>query len=260
MADEPTQGTPTTPQPQENTPVPQNTGTPSITPKDIEGKSPDEIVKFVAEKAESWGKSSAEAERIRKWATEAAPYIETITADPELAKMVEEKHNARLGIKKEDKKAEAPSPTDAKVDDTRKALSNSIISSFEQTKGLDKLTGDDKKEMNVKIGQQLMKMLDPYGTKSYDEVIDSVPLERLPGILDDAYYLATKDDQLQKIKDAALAEAQSGQTGIMSSIPSSSTEGENVQLTNEERVLAQKMGVTPEKWLERKKQILSRNK
>ena len=114
--------------------------------------------------------------------------------------------------------------------------------------------------MSVKIGQELMEMLDPGGNKNYADILASISLERLPKYLEKSYNLATMDEKVKKVAETARAEAQMGATGQISSIPSTGGVAEDVSLTPTDRANAQKMGVTDEKWLERKKQIIERNK
>ena len=104
-----------------------------------------------------------------------------------------------------------------------------------------------------------MEMLDPGGTKNYNQIISEISLEKLPKFLDKAYNLSTMDEKVKKIAETARAEAQIGSTGQMSSIPSSGGTAESVILTPTDRENAKKMGVSDEKWLERKKQIVERN-
>ena len=84
-------------------------------------------------------------------------------------------------------------------------------------------------------------------------------LEKLPKYLEKAYSLATMNDTIKKAQESAQAEANSGAAGIISSVPSNSPEGTDATLTPTERELAKRMGVSEDKWLERKKQINSRN-
>ena len=258
MVDEPTPqaGTPEpTPDPkvESKTEVPEAKGTPTISTKDIEGKTPDEIVKFVSEQSEKHGVTKKQLEDYENYIKQIKPYIDTITESEELTKQVEDAYKKKFNIQQEDKKDTKP------PDDTRKAVENSIVSAFEVSHNLDKLEGDTKKDMNVRIGQELMELLDPSGTKSYNEVISGVSLEKLPKYLEKAYSLATMNDTIKKAQESAQAEANSGAAGIISSVPSNSPEGTDATLTPTERELAKRMGVSEEKWLERKKQITARN-
>ena len=258
MADEPTPqaGTPEpTPDPKADpkAEVPETKGTPTISTKDIEGKTPDEIVKFVSEQSEKHGVTKKQLEDYENYIKQIKPYIDTITESEELTKQVEDAYKKKFNIQQEDKKDTKP------PDDTRKAVENSIVSAFETSHDLNKLEGDAKKDMNVRIGQELMELLDPSGTKSYNEVISGVSLEKLPKYLEKAYSLATMNDTIKKAQESAQAEANSGAAGIISSVPSNSPEGTDATLTPTERELAKRMGVSEEKWLERKKQITARN-
>ncbi len=256
MADEPTTPQTETPAAAPTTPeVPVAQGTPTITPKDIEGKTPDEIVKFVAEKSEQHGQTKKQLEEYEAYIKNVKPYLDVITADEGLTKQVEDAYKKKYNP---DPAPKEPAKDGLPPDDTRKALENQLVNQFEQGHGLDKLEADAKKDMNVRIGQELMELLDPSGTKNYNQVISEVSLEKLPKYLEKAYSLATMSDTIKKAQETAQAEAQYGATGVMSSIPSSSPDSPETSLSPQERQLAKKMGVSEEKWLERKKQILSR--
>jgi len=247
MADE---ITPQTETPTAGTPVvPKAEGTPTISTDDIKGKTPDEIVKFVAESAEAHGATKKQLKDYEDYIAKVKPYIDAITADEALTKQVEDAYQKKMNP--EPKKEEPTSEPIAQ--DTRKAVENSIVSAFETGHNLDKLEGDTKKDMNVKIGQELMELLDPSGTKTYNEVISGVSLEKLPKYLEKAYSLATLPEALKKAREDA-----SGNAGIISSVPSSSPPAEGATMTPAEREVAKRMGVTDERWLENKKQILTR--
>src|SRR3990167_4094169 len=135
MADEPTPqtGTPDpTPDPKTDpkAEVPEAKGTPTISTKDIEGKSPDEIVKFVAEQSEQHGVTKKQLQDYENYIKQVKPYIDTITEDEALTKQVEDAYKKKFNIEtpKEDKKEPR--------DDTRKALTNQIMSQWEGSHGL----------------------------------------------------------------------------------------------------------------------------
>lgn len=257
MADEPTPqtGTPT-PDPTPTEPVVEPAkGTPTISTKDIEGKTPDEIVKFVSEQSEKHGVTKKQLEDYEAYVKRVQPYIDTITGDEALTKQVEDAYKKKFNIEDPKDKTEPKTP----ADDTRKAIENQIIGSFEQNHGFDKLEGEAKKEMNVRVGQELAELLDPSGTKSYNEIVAGISLEKLPKYLEKAYSLATMSDTIKKAQETAQAEANSGAAGIISSVPSNSPTASDTTLSPQERQLAKQMGVAEDKWLERKKQINSRN-
>jgi len=251
MADEPTPPQTATPDPTPDPKPEAKTETP-ISAKDIEGKSPDEIVKFVSEQSEKHGVTKKQLEDYEAYIKKVQPYIDTITADEALTKQVEDAYKKKFNIEtpKEDKKEPR--------DDTRKALTNQIMSQWEGSHGLDKLEGDAKKDMNVRIGQELAELLDPSGTKTYNEIVDGIELDKLPKFLEKAYSLATMNDTIKRVQETAQAEANSGAAGIISSVPSSSPASSDTTLSSVEVELAKRMGVTYERWLELKKQINAR--
>ena len=234
---------------------------PTITPDDIKGKTPEEIIKLVVEKSESLGTTKKEKELLQDYYNQVQPYIETIVGDQDLAKLLAEKHATRTGQplpNTETKKPDEEKKDDFTRDDNRKALENQIITSFEREKGIDRLDGETKKELSVRVGQELMEMLDPAGSKSYQEVLGGISLTKLNRYLDKAYNLATMDEKLQKVKEMASAQAQSGQAGIIGSMPSSSTSEQTTTLGPREKQWAKNMGISEVKWLQNKQQIIDR--
>ena len=136
-----------------------------------------------------------------------------------------------------------------------------VIDNFEKSKGLDKLTGDAKKEVQNKIGQYVFNMADSFlgAGKTYQQILDTIPLDKLNTVFENAYNFATLDEKVNKAKEEGTAEAQVN-SGIIGSLPSSSPNNEATTLSAEERAIAKKQGVTDEKYLQRKKEIEERNK
>ena len=101
-----------------------------------------------------------------------------------------------------------------------------------------------------KVSSELAEMLDPGGKKTIAQVISETSLSRLPKMLENAYFLAHKDSLVDKGKiDPDYA-------SIGSIATSSSGKSDPINsLTDRERQIAEKLGVKPEKYLERKKEI-----
>ena len=102
MADEP-QVTPQTETPKTEDPkteVPEAKGTPTISTKDIEGKTPDEIVKFVSEQSEKHGVTKKQLEDYENYIKQVKPYLDVITEDEALTKQVEDAYKKKFNILK----------------------------------------------------------------------------------------------------------------------------------------------------------------
>lgn len=233
--------------------VPVNTG---ITTKDIEGKTSDEIVKLYAQKAEESGKTQAELESLRnqkksldEYYNNTAPFVEVLVEDEGIRKQAIDAYYKKHPEAKPVESTPAPQTPQTPVnDDTRKTLVDQIVSGFEKDTGIATLEPDKKKEMHQRVGQELFELVDPGGTKTYQEIISSIPLNKLSKYFDKAYKLAT-------INDKPVDNSMVG-TGIFSSTPSAGGQpAEAVNLTPRDRELAQQMNVPEDKWLERKKQL-----
>ncbi len=209
--------------------------------------------------AEDLGKYKTESEALKAYKEQVDPVIQTIWSDPELLKKVEETHNKRLGLKEE--KVETPEVKDGtpiRDTETRDAMVKQIVDSFSREKGIDKLEPDDKKDMNLKIGAMLQELLDPKGNKNLAQIMQTVSLTKLPDYLDHVYYLVNRENITKQAKEEGKTEVSNEQRGIMSGMSSSSIEPDSITLTPKEKEAAQKMGITPEKYLARKKEIASR--
>ena len=234
--------------------VPENSGQPAtpqpvISTKDIEGKSPDEIVKFVSQKAEELGQTKAQAEQLAEFYKSVAPYVETINNDPDLFKVVEEKHQKRLNPTAPVNNGQ-PTVDQPKRDDTRIALEGQLIKDFETNRGIANLPEDTRKKLNVQIGQEIKEMLDPEGKKNFADVMTSIPLDKLQGYLDKGFILAKQKVELPP---------DPGQAGILGSFASSGGVADSATLSPEEIEIANKMGITPDAYLKNKKEIIERD-
>ena len=208
--------------------------------------------------AEELGKLKAENEALKNYQQKVDPVIQTIWSDEELFKKTTDVHNKRLGITpqdpEEDKSEILPEVTKitGQVNELRNSEVSDKINNFYTRHGVDKLDDENKKNINIKVGTILMEMLDPMNNKKdLKEVLEDVPLIKLDKFLEDAYYLATKNDQKAQ-------EASSQSLGIIGSLTSQSINPDSLTLTEKERKVASQMGISEEKFLARKKEIAQR--
>ena len=194
------------------------------------------------------------------------PFLETVNfhLDKETKDKLVAEHNKRLGITPTDDNNTPPAPqTDPKLQSQVTDLRNSEVSdkvnNFYSRHGIDKMPDEDKKTLNTNVGRILMDMLDPMGNKrDLKEVLEDVPLPKLDKFLEDAYYLATKDQQLENARNTAMAEANQNNRGIIGSFPSQSTNPDTISLSPQEKNIAAKAGWDEKKYLEMKKYIATR--
>jgi len=232
---------------------------PEITPelqRKIEGKSNQEIVKMYGELERKMGEASTNIEQRDQLIKQMNVVLAAIGKNPDREKMVKAWiKEVSEGSDGEDKKEE--NIETIKVNDTRKALENDIIRKFEGRYGLDKMAGEEKKGAHMKIGQALWDLVDPEGKyKSYDEMMDHVPLQKLDKMLENAYWISNRDIISEKVRlqdEAKRREANGGAIGSISSV--NIGQSDEITMSTEEIKAAEKLGISKEKWIERKKQI-----
>lgn len=199
-----------------------------------------------------------------KYKSEVDPILETLASDDELLKTATERHNKRLGRipadAKKDGKENEETPEAKQLKDTRSALVDRISGEFESKYGLDKLPDDKLKEARGRLGVMLKRMLDPNDNKTMTQIFEEVSLKKLPEYLENAYYLANRNNEMKDAYEKGKSEVLSqyeGETGSIGSMASSSlSSGDDVSLSPIEKRVAQNLGVTPEAYLKNKKKLL----
>ena len=96
-------------------------------------------------------------------------------------------------------------------------------------------------------------MLDPSGKKTNAEIGKEIDLRNLPVYLEKAYKLANSDGEIQKQVKQGLAKAGLGRAGIIGGIPSSGNVDESKTLSEDERYVARRLGISDEDYLKNKK-------
>jgi len=217
-------------------------------PEKFKGKSPEEIVTMYTELEKKFGEHSKEVSDAREYLKERAVINQLLDEDKELYSMFE----ARLKRKyaPNEKESDGEVKSDPVVTDIRRSEENRIIGDFQRSLGIDQMPQEKRSEIMKKVSNEMAEMLDPGGKKSIGQVLSGISLSMLPKMLENAYFLAHKDSLVDKGKlDADVA-------SIGSIATSSSGKSDPINsLTDREREIAEKLGVKPEKYLERKKQI-----
>jgi len=196
------------------------------------------------------------------------PILNAIYSDPEAYEKVNKSYQKLMGVKVEDdddkpedknKPPKVDNPAVKIESDNRNALISQAVKSWESTNGIDKLTVEDKSTLNNKVLTELKSMLDPMNTgKSGADLLAGVSVANVPGILEKAYYLATRTERESKIAEEALKKVQNEELGLIGSIPGGSITESDVKLTEKERGIARKQGISEEKYLANKKEIMKR--
>lgn len=217
----------------------------------VKDKNSEELVKMYGEAQKKLGEMSSQVAQNDDLIKQMNVILAAIGENPEREEMVKtwiQKQVEKAGGKTtvEDKK-----PEDATITDLRRSQETEIIKSFEKKYGIDQLAEDKKKEMNGKIANTLWSVADPLGKyEKWEDLVKAIPLTKLESLLERSY---------KEINWANLEEKMASSGDLtMGKIPSLGLPSEpEVKLTQEEETVAKKLGITPEKYLERKKQKLA---
>lgn len=241
---------------------------PSQLPEKFRGKTPDEIAKAYVELERKLGESSTEVEEARKLKEQFDPLLRAIWSDPDLYRQVE------AGIQKvitgetlpESRKPAVKQPQKgdeedkerirSEMADLRRSEENRVLNEFYTKFGYNSLPANERQEKNKVLAVALAELLDPGGKKPLKQVLSDVPLDKLPKFLENAHFLANKDSLFEQgRRSALLSEEENRAASIGSFAASSGKSAPDVRLTQSEREIAQKMGVSEDAYLKRKRQI-----
>jgi len=198
-------------------------------------KKEEDVWKSYREAEKKITEMGEELKTYRKFEQDVAPVLEAIWGDEELLNKVKAKlsgqnpvqnlENKESGNKKEGGPAVDP--------EARKVLAQKIIEEFEREKGIVSLDEESKKEIRRKIGREMAKWVDDP---------KNIPLDRLPALLEDAFIVAAnKDDSLKKmLSEISDRQEKTDRAAMPSTSSAGSSEGE-IQLTPEQRKVAERM-------------------
>lgn len=242
-------------------------------PEKLKGKSAEELAKSYVELEKKLGEHSTEVAEARKKvedalklqtdAVEARKTLQELTeliyADPERIKAVESWYTKKTGATdNQQPNGQTPKPGEAQPSsqdlDTRKALQDQMFNDFYDRTGISRLPTKEKTEAIQKVASEFAEMFDPTGKKSISQIVNERPLSSLKRDLDRAYRLV---DIGQNAGDtqSALAQEQNNQAAI-GSLQGATIREDQVKLTPSEEQMAKNLGISSEKYLERKKEIL----
>ncbi len=209
-------------------------------PEKFKDKSATEIAKSYLELEKKLGDSSSSVAETRKKLEQWETLGKVIKGNPDLEKQVLAEIDKISGTSKEDATKKQP-------DDTRKATETIIVNNFERNFGIDRLPSEKRTDMFKKISNELVEIVDPGGNRTVREVLDEIPLERLPIYLEKAYKLATVDDAAEQNRLKGFLEARNNSEGMFGSIPSGSTK-RGIELTPQQKETAKKMKISEEEY------------
>jgi hypothetical protein len=139
------------------------------------------------------------------------------------------------------------------VDDIRLTSQASIFEKFEGKYGLNQEGVDP--EIKKRIGEEIKKMVAPKSGKAPTEIIAQLPLDTLPMYLENAYKLATMEDQKEQTRRKTLVESRQNMDATFSRIPSANIRSDSKSLDDAEKKVARGLGITEEKYLKQKQAI-----
>lgn len=241
-------------------------------PEQYKGKSAEELAKMHQELEKKLGEQSTEVAEARKKVdealklqTDAAKARETlqeltelIYADPDRIKTIEGWY-AKKGQSADPKQngqssqSDGSSPssqTSPQVEDTRRALQDQIFDEFYAKHGISILPSKEKQEALQKISSEFADLFDPTGKMSISQIVSNRPLASLRRDLDKAWRLSgveesSQGDNAQSMNDQA----------AIGSLAGKSIREDQDKLTASEEQMAKNLGISPDKYLARKKQI-----
>lgn len=240
-------------------------------PEQYRGKTAEQLAKMHMEAEKKMGEQSAEVAEARKKVdealklqTDAAKARETLQEltsliydDPEHIKAVEGwyakktgKSDQKPGDKTTSTDGSSPSPSPVQ-DDTRGALQDQIFDEFYAKTGIDKLPAKEKQEALQKVSSEFADLFDPTGKMSISQIVAQRPLKSLRRDLNNAYKLADIGESPQ----SNAAQHENDQAAI-GSLSGKIIREDEVTLTPAEEEMAKNLGISPEKYLGKKKLIL----
>lgn len=197
---------------------------------------------------ESERKITEQAEQLKtaqKFEAEVAPILNAIWEDEELLNAVRGKMTGEKPDKPVKKEGDKEQPTPQHDAEARAVLQTQILSSFEESKGIDKLDEESRKQVRAIIGQELVKWLPNQR---------EVPLNRFKDLLEDAFIIAEKKNE--KIASLVKTSSQSSDEGAFPSATSGgSTSKDKIVLTADQKKVASRMGLSEEDYAEGLKKL-----
>lgn len=235
---------------------------PDNLPEELKGKSTVEIASMYQHLSKKLGEQSSEVNDARTKLEQVNYILEALEANPELYGKVK---SHVQGYKRGGAPAADPNDPGAgqdggthgqpgkqgKVgDDVRAFNMNKVFDEFRTEFKIKDLPKEKREAIEKKVAVELLELLDPEGTKDLSTVMAEVRVDKLPAYLKKAWTLAHSAALLDN--DQALLQ-DFASIGALSYTAGSNDSGDG--LTEEQRKVAQRLGVKPEKYAEQLKSM-----
>ncbi len=248
-----------------------NTEALSNLPEALKGKSPQEITEMYVNLEKKMGEQSTTVAEAQKIKEQTDTLLRAIWADPDLYRAVDNgiKKYATGEIIPETRKTEKKGDEEAKgikvdpmVTDVRVAQENQILDGFYTKYGYKNLSEKDRKDSLQRLAMAVGELVDPGGTRPIKEILASIPLTKLPRYLENAHFIANKEQVVAQAKRSALLDNQTNEDAAIGSFATSKqgSASQGVTLTNAERETAKNLGIPEEKFIKKKAQIIEERK
>ena len=214
-------------------------------------------IKELESKLGEMGKTIGEQEEFIR---QANTVVNTVAFNPELKEKFKQVYNSINGVpseQQEEKPGEKKETTDVseqvkrvseKVDETSMSQRERVIADFENKYSMTKMSPEEQKDFRGKIGGYF---------SDFGLDIRSVPLTKLPVLLDRAYVGTHAEKLREEGRLEGFTKARGDAYGMMPSMSSSSiSEPETGRLSSKQADWAKKLGVDPEKAAKRYKETI----
>ena len=227
-------------------------------PDHLKGKTNEEVIQMYQNLEKKLGENSSEVSEARKLKKDMEVLVNAIYQDPERFKQASKWIDSYLGISTDEKNDTDTSKTGTQnegkpqSDDTRKYLQDKSLVEFYQKHGIDKLPAEERKSYQSKIAQTLAELQDPGGTKSFSQIFDAIPVNKLSQYLDASYKVAFPDEYARRISSSSQLDEEENRFASIGSMGASSSGDTGRGLSAEEKFMAQKLGMSESEYLKNK--------
>jgi len=231
----------------------------------LRGKSVEEISQMYQNLQKKLGEQSSEVKDAREAKKNMEILLSAIYADPKRYETASGWIRDHLGASTqgetktgeggEEAGTKAKPEVKPKADDTRRALQDQMLTNFYKSKGIDRLTGEERKKEQLKVGTAFAELVDPGGTKPVAQLFNEVPLDRLPKYLESAYVFANREKIESESRQKGLLAAEERSQASIGTLSSTGGDEKGISLSPKERAAAEKMKVSPEDYAKKKAEI-----